>query len=99
MVVVLQQVSLFAISLIYRHCGVIGKVFNNTDTNSVLILSDLINGTYNYTLVVTNSKGLKNNDTVTLHVKQGTLIIKQHIPTLYLSLSRSTFNVYHTSLY
>ena len=35
-----------------------------------LTLSDLINGTYNFTLVVTNSNGKKNEDNVTVTVKE-----------------------------
>lgn len=53
----------------YSFC--LGNVVGESDKTSVLMLSELINGTYNYTLVVTNNNGQTNEDNVTLTVKEG----------------------------
>ena len=50
---------------------VIGNIVDGSDNTPVLILSDLINGTYNYTLTITNNNGKSSKDTVTLTVKEG----------------------------
>jgi hypothetical protein len=49
----------------------VGNIMDKSDETPSLILSDLINGTYNYTLTVTNNNGLSNSDTVKLTVKEG----------------------------
>ena len=47
-----------------------GGVVGESGQEPFLTLSDLINGTYNFTLVVTNSNGKKNEDNVTVTVKE-----------------------------
>ena len=47
-----------------------GGVVGGSGQKPFLTLSDLINATYNFTLVVTNSNGKKNEDNVTVTVKE-----------------------------
>jgi len=41
---------------------------SNSDHQPVLILSNLVNGTYNFVLTITNNNGQKASDNVTLTV-------------------------------
>ena len=43
----------------------------SSDHEPFLMLSNLINGTYNFTLMVTNSNGKINTDNVTVTIKEG----------------------------
>ena len=42
-----------------------------SDREPFLMLSNLINGTYNFTLMITNSNGKINTDNVTVTIKEG----------------------------
>ena len=48
-----------------------GGMVGSSDHEPFLMLSNLINGTYNFTLMVTNSNGKINTDNVTVTVKEG----------------------------
>ena len=54
----------------YCHIFFKGGVVGESGQEPFLTLSDLINGTYNFTLMVTNSNGKKNKDNVTVTVKE-----------------------------
>uniref|UniRef100_H3B6P1 KIAA0319 like n=1 Tax=Latimeria chalumnae TaxID=7897 RepID=H3B6P1_LATCH len=46
-----------------------GEVLNNSDHQAVLVLSNLVEGTYNYILKVTDAKGESDTETATVEVK------------------------------
>uniref|UniRef100_A0A1X7TJT9 PKD domain-containing protein n=1 Tax=Amphimedon queenslandica TaxID=400682 RepID=A0A1X7TJT9_AMPQE len=48
----------------------IGGMVGGSDSEPFLMVSNLINGTYNFTLMVTNSNGKINTDNVTVTVKE-----------------------------
>lgn len=50
-----------------------GSVVGESDKSPVLMLTDLVPGLYNFTIEVVNSKGIKNNDTVSVNVTKGKL--------------------------
>ena len=64
----------------------------DSDTTPVLILSDLVNGTYNFTLHVTNRQGMSASDTMQLHVLANPhdhYIIQLHLNTDISNFSRA----------
>ena len=63
-----------------------------SDEKPVMVLSNLVNGTYNFTLHVTNSLGESANDSMTLHVLSNPFdhfIIQLHLDTEISNFTRA----------
>ena len=51
--------------------SLLGRVVGGSDHTPILMLTDLVNGTYNFSLTVTNSNGKSNTDYTILRVLRG----------------------------
>ncbi|CAI8031979.1 Dyslexia-associated protein KIAA0319-like protein [Geodia barretti] len=71
------------------HSPAAGIPLLDSDSKPVLILSDLVNGTYNFTLRVTNGQGVSASDAMVLHVLANPH--DRHIIQLHLDADISNF--------
>jgi hypothetical protein len=66
-------------------------VMNGSDRQAVLVLSDLVEGTYNYTLTVTSSNGMVASSDVTINVLPNP--VQDHLLQVHIEGGASSFTL------